>query len=87
MKEPDPEHVLQHLDLVADGTSRHVQLIGRLCEAQVAGSDIEGAQSFERELGIHGTVRRALGPTPRRHLHALRRRQLAAVGGYPIGGH
>ena len=48
VEQREAELLLQRADLVAERGRRHVQLLGRLGEAQVAGDRLEGAQRIER---------------------------------------
>ena len=48
VKQRQAELLLQRADLVAERGGRHVQFVGGLGEAQMAGDRLEGAQRIER---------------------------------------
>src|SRR6266478_1361267 len=51
MKQRDAQLLLQSVDLMAERSRRHVQLIRRLGETEVAGNRLEGFERIERRQG------------------------------------
>ena len=51
MKQLEPQQVLETADLVAERSRRHVQLLGRFGETDVAGGGLEGPERVQGRQG------------------------------------